>query len=382
MKIQSIQEVLVFYPFFPTYRRSILETLAQRTDIKFNFAAGVQGRAEIQSLSVDDFPHLHQLRTRKLGQVSLNPGAVRIALCSKYDTVILAPATLSVSVWCILILRRLNSRNTYLWGQCGKPGATGLKRRTQEVMNRLATGLLVYGESERNGATSHGTPATKVQIVNNAVEHEGSVSQLGPTEFDATSSRRGIGNDAPNLPISIAFVGRITPQKRLDALVDAVQLLSQKYPLITATIVGDGTALPALRQRVKTGKLPVQFLGAIHDSERLRQVFESATIVVAPSEIGLLAVDAMLHGVPVLYGDNPLKNGPEVEALTLGVNAATFTPGDPRSIADAVEMWISRAPHIKPATYREAAITALRTWSPESVALNIAAAVGSKTRHP
>lgn len=373
-----MQEVLVYYPFFPTYRRGILEALSQRSDIKFDFAAGVRGRAGIKSLSVRDYPPLRELRTRRLGEISTNPGVIRLALDSKYGAVILAPATLSLSVWSVLVLRRLKARRTYLWGQCGKPGAKGLKRLAQEVMNRLATGLLVYGESEREGATSRGTDATKVRIVNNAVEHEGTVDQLSPAEFNAASLRRGIGSIAPVLDITIAYVGRVSPQKRVDALVDAVQLLQEDYPHLKATIVGDGTALPGLRQRVRAERLPIELLGALHDSGGLSQVLESATLVVAPSEIGLLAVDALLHGVPVLYGDNPLNNGPEVEALTLGVNAATFAPGDARAIADAVAAWIARTPHIDPDIYREATIGALDRWSPESVASNIAAAVSSR----
>lgn len=375
MNETSTQKFLIFYPFFPTYRLAILEALAGRQDVSFEFAAGCRGRAGIKSLNAADFSDLLELRTRRIGPFSSNPGALRLSLNSKFDAVVIAPATLSVSVWSILIARRLRARETYLWGQCGKPGARGPKRFVQEAMNRLATGLLVYGESEREGATSRGTSMDKVHIVNNAVEHPGTHDWLSSDEFDAESFRRGIGNATPLTDINVAYIGRVSPQKRVDALVDAVRLLRGDYPNLKATIVGDGAALPGLRERVDAERLPIELLGAIHDSAGVTRVLSGATVVVAPSEIGLLAVDALLHGVPVLYGDNRLGNGPEVEALTLGVNAQTFSPGDPGAIADAISSWITGAPAIDPVSYREVTLRASKRWSPDKVASKITAAI-------
>jgi glycosyltransferase involved in cell wall biosynthesis len=376
--MKQVSSVLIFYPFFPTYRQGILQALARRPELGFFFAAGTRGRAGIKSLTKAEFSDLRELRAFRFRGVSIHLGILRESLSSKHDVVVVAPATLSITVWGILFLRRLFRRQTFLWGQCGKPGDIGLKRAVQEVTNRLATGLLVYGESERAGAIAWGTNPRKVFVVNNAVEHPGVVAIQSRSEFDSASFARGVGNPTSVTDVVVTYVGRVSHQKRVGALIDAVKLLSNDFPRLRAIIVGDGAALQEIRERVHRENLPVEILGAIHDSDELSQILTSTTLVVAPSEIGLLAIDAVQHGIPVLYGDNPLNNGPEVEALTLGVNAATFAPGDPNAIAAAIVDWMARAPSIDPAHYRDATISAIEIWSPENVAANIASALQGK----
>jgi len=367
--------VLVFYPFFPTYRQSILESLETVSDANFHFVAGVRGRAGITSLTESNFPALAALPTRRLGSISVNPGVVRLALRSEYDSVIVAPATLSLSVWAVLLLRAMTGKRTYLWGQCGKPAATGLKRFAQEVMNRLATGLLVYGESEQIGATAWGTRAAKVHIVNNAVEHTSALGELGEFEFYRLLGERGIGKALPEAEIRMTYIGRVSHEKRIDSFLEALVLLREEFPRLKATIVGEGAARVDIQERVSREGLPVEVLGAIHDAKRLEEIFARTTVVVAPSEIGLLAVQSLQHAVPVLYGDNPLRNGSEVEALTLNINAGKFRPADPDAIAESVASWLRRAPDMNVREYREATLSALTRWSPQSVAGRIVAVV-------
>src|SRR5699024_3163343 len=103
------------------------------------------------------------------GPFSWDHKVFRKAVSKHFTTVILAPAVSSVTTWATLVFRKLLRRKTLLWGQCGKPGDRTFKRLLQEVMNRMATGLLVYGSIEEAGAVELGTPSDKIHRVHNAV---------------------------------------------------------------------------------------------------------------------------------------------------------------------------------------------------------------------
>ncbi|GAB3616249.1 hypothetical protein GCM10027416_08060 [Okibacterium endophyticum] len=147
------------------------------------------------------------------------------------------------------------------------------------------------------------------------------------------------------------------------------------HPDIEATIVGEGDALESLRERAAREELPIRFLGAIHDSNELEGVFENATLVVAPAAIGLLAVDALQYGVPVVYPDSPMRNGPETEALTEGVNALSFDPTTPDALASAVEEWLHKMSDVDVDSFVSSVREALDLWSAANVARSIQDAI-------
>lgn len=362
--------VLLFYPYFPTYRRGILNSLADSEAARVTIVAGTKGRASIDVLTSHEVPGLQETRTWRLGPVSWHPEAVRRALGSEFDAVVMSPATLSASVWAVLIIRRLRRQNTYLWGQCGEPGARNLKRWVQEIMNRCASGLLVYANSARDAACELGTNRTKVAVVGNAVEHHVSIDTLTTEEVKRLADNRGIGVEPTGKPIHLLYIGRVTPGKKLERLVAAIRLLRERGHEVSASIVGGGSSLPELTDLVQSSGMPIDTPGPLYTDDELSLYFEKATVAVAPHSIGLLALDAIRHAVPVVYPINPV-NGPEFEALTLGTNAICFENLTAEGLADAVEHWLALAPRISKKDFEAATREAVRNWTPERVAARI-----------
>jgi len=98
----------------------------------------------------------------------------------------------------------------------------------------------------------------------------------------------------------IAYLGRLSPQKRVDLLLEAVHAARIAVPL---TIIGDGPDRARLERRVaELGLGNVRFLGAVPDAE-VPPIVSAADVVAFPAQregLGLAAAEALMLGVPVV----------------------------------------------------------------------------------
>ena len=158
----------------------------------------------------------------------------------------------------------------------------------------------------------------------------------------------------------------------LTVLLEAARKLRLQYGHLRVRVIGGGRAEEQLRR--ESSDPFIEFLGQINDNESLNETLKESTLVASPYIMGLLAVDALRAGVPVLVPDNP-QNGSEVESLSENINSIRFTPGDDVAIVNAVDRWLRIASKITETKYAQARDSALRTWSPASVAGRILDAI-------
>lgn len=373
MKEQQAIKILLYYFAFPHYRLNILkeiEALSQSFRVKVDFASGIKGRGGIKPIDPKDLPSLRVLQTMALGPLMWQRGVARAALGKEYSVVVLGPALSSVTTWLILLGRFLMRRPTYLWGQCGRLHDRTPRRIVQELMNRLATGVLVYGEKEAASARELGLPASRVHIVFNATRHN-SVSES--SEDDSFERMRAATRNAQETgEVALLHVGRINRTKHLETLIEASRLLLEQFPRLRLDIVGDGDDLPILQR--KYSDTHITYHGWVYDPTILNELFLSSTLVCSPFHMGLLAVDALRAGVPVLVPSNPM-NASEIECLTPGVNSEPFIANDARSLADAAVRWLQRADGISREAYLSARRTQLQVWQPSNVAHRLLSSV-------
>lgn len=365
--------VLFYYFGFPHYRKAILQELTAMESVRVSLVAGSSSRGGIAVLGAEDVRGLRNVKTRSFGPLTWDRGVLRKARGSRYDAVVLGPALSSLSTWATLIARRLVARPTYLWGQCGRVGDRSARRVFQEVMNRLATGLLVYGQAEAGAAGSLGMSPRKIHIVHNGTRSNGdSWSETRSREAFLRMRNSAHAASGPEGRMVLTFVGRLTRDKRLDVLLDAAEILSHDFRDVQVHIVGDGPMKSILQSR--SDSVHVTLHGWVYDEADLNKILETSTLVVSPYHMGLLAVDALRCGVPVLVPDNPMC-GSEVEALTAGVNSLRFTAGSPSDIAAKAKRWVELAPRVAEQDFVSARTSALRVWEPSSVATKILEAV-------
>lgn len=132
----------------------------------------------------------------------------------------------------------------------------------------------------------------------------------------------------------VVYAGRLSPEKGVDVLVDAVAHLPQGLPV---TIAGDGAERAALEQRARERGVAdrIAFLGRV-PAEQLHEVMRAAAVVVAPSRWyenqPMTVLEAFGCARPVVASD--LGGLPEL--VTDGVSGALVPHDDPRALAAAL----------------------------------------------
>jgi glycosyltransferase involved in cell wall biosynthesis len=116
-----------------------------------------------------------------------------------------------------------------------------------------------------------------------------------------------------DLDYYIAAVGRMVRGKDLGRLPRILALVRRECPTVGMVLVGDGPERVRL-ERVFVGSdfrvgRDVKFLGNISAPAELAKVLRMVDVIVNPGYIGLVAVDAMFAGIPVVLA-LPTKSGP------------------------------------------------------------------------
>lgn len=145
-------------------------------------------------------------------------------------------------------------------------------------------------------------------------------------------------NTAPR----ILYVGRLTAEKGVDVLLDAVDLLNRRGLLVHVDIVGDGAEWALLRKHpaVNHGR-NITFHGWVQEPARLDAFFLRADIFVQPSRtdgIPKVLLNAMAWGLPIVA----TTAGGIPDVVTNGTNGLLVHPGDATALADALECLVSQ----------------------------------------
>jgi glycosyltransferase involved in cell wall biosynthesis len=137
-------------------------------------------------------------------------------------------------------------------------------------------------------------------------------------------------------PWRLVAVGRASPEKGFDVLLDAVHIARRDGADVTLDIVGDGPDRAALEARSTQLGLAgaVRFLGPL-SRVALYERMATAHAVVVPSRregLGLVAVEALALGRPVIASQ--VGGLPEVVTAGTGI---LVPPGDPAALARALQ---------------------------------------------
>ena len=136
---------------------------------------------------------------------------------------------------------------------------------------------------------------------------------------------------------SFLYAGRLVPLKGVSDLIEAVSILNKRGHTAIVNITGGGPLEPELRKQIAVSKLcdRVMLLGTVL-AEHMYKIYRDNTILVLPSHreaFPMVVVEALACGMPVIV---TRSGGPEyIVDERMGL---ICPPGDPRALADAMEM--------------------------------------------
>ncbi len=203
-------------------------------------------------------------------------------------------------------------------------------RRTREANVELRTyrRVLVASEFVRQLAISNGVAADRVSVIPYFTH--------APTVVEPSQGR------------TVLFVGRVTPEKGVEMLIEAMRLVPDPWQLV---IVGEGMSMPRVTRAVADAGLTdrVTCRGWLN-GEALAQAYRDAAVVVVPSRwpeaFGIVGIEALAQARPVVAfrtggipewlheGDGGHLVPPgDVAALAVGIRALLDAPGDAARLA-------------------------------------------------
>ncbi len=153
-------------------------------------------------------------------------------------------------------------------------------------------------------------------------------------DVESARERHGLEGDF------LLFVGRLTPKKGVEHLVDAAGLLADDGYRVPVVVVGDGPLRVELERRVRDRGADVRFAGGLPRVE-LDALYTASTAVVVPS-----VVDASgnTEGTPVVALEALAAGSPVIASVVGGLpdvvrdehNGYVVPPGDPGALAAAI----------------------------------------------
>ena len=353
---KQLPSTAIAYHYFALYRLPVLRALAR------DYAAA-QAPLHLFSDRVSNLPSIKLVPPELAGQpvdqgglpwrfvknlwlgpaVLLQPGLLAGLIRSRARTVILLGNSYFLTTWiCALVLRLLGRRVLY-WTHGVTRKESGLIKLVRQAFYKLPHGFLLYSHwAKRELSENFGLRNDQLHVVYNSLDYDAHLALRDSiTPEDQGALRREIFDDLAGDPI-LVYIGRLTPGKQLDLLLQAAHRLGN----VNVLMVGDGPDRDRLQQIGRDLDLGprLHFHGACYDEEEIGRILGAADLCVVPDQLGLTIIHAFSFGTPLVTHDDQEGHGPEIEALEPGVTGALFPRGSVQGLAQVIRGWLEGHP--------------------------------------
>lgn len=133
----------------------------------------------------------------------------------------------------------------------------------------------------------------------------------------------------------IGAVGRLSPEKGFDYLIEAFSKIVEKRPRTKLLILGEGGMRGVLEEKVRGLELQDRVLmpGYVQDASRYMGFFDVFVLSSVTEGLPMTLLEAMQAGKPVISS----RVGGMTDVLHHGENGILVAPADPSALADAIE---------------------------------------------
>jgi glycosyltransferase involved in cell wall biosynthesis len=198
---------------------------------------------------------------------------------------------------------------------------TALYRASNARALRHSDRVACVSEHMASVARAEGAAPQSIRVVPNPIELDRFAAGA-----DAAAGREGGGRD-----IDVLFVGRLSREKGVDVLLEAMRSVPGDPRLV---IAGDGPLKAELQQQAAQAGIPAEFTGWI-GPDALPALVARAHVQVVPSRSepqGVVVVEALATGTPVIGA----RVGGIPEMVVDGETGWLVAPNDPAALRDAI----------------------------------------------
>ncbi len=321
-------------------------------DVEFYFGNEM---GDVKKIDYEIFTHpVHEVINYKLGPFRWQSKVSWLPFRRDYDCFVMLGEPMTLSTWILLVLGKLRRKRMIFWthGWYGREGF--VKKFIKKIFFRLADVTMTYGEYAKELMIKEGFKEDAIKVIYNSLSYDEQLSIRCQLTENAIF-RNHFNNDFQ----TVVFIGRLTPVKKLDQLLNACNIARNNGFDYNLVFIGDGQEFQNLQSETEALSLMdrVWFYGPSYDEKELSTLLYNADLCVAPGNIGLTAIHAMTFGCPCISHNDFKWQMPEFEAIKEGVTGSFFKKDDIESLSNAIHNWLStkkeKRNEVREACYKE-----------------------------
>ena len=221
--------------------------------------------------------------------------------------VILAEGASSIfSLSTAFIYTKLFHKRLIMWsmGRLAGREYSGIRKMIQSWIRTIeinSDALFVYSSQAEKYFIHEGVDPRRIFKAVNVIDTKAKISSLRESE----PIRKELG-------FNVVFVGAINKTKRIEILIDAVELLSQRHRDVKLHLIGDGNYMPNIRDYITNKELDSIVVLHGRVTEGLNVLLSHYQVLALPGLGGLAIVDGMISSLPIISG---LADGTELDLI-------------------------------------------------------------------
>ena len=231
------------------------------------------------------------------------------------DLVVVEQALHNPETFLLLLQSARGRYGVAMWGHGRSYSTTQSASRAvlKQWLTRRGDWFFAYTQSGADHVVQHGFPRARVSVLNNTIDAErlrADLDAVDPRELDGFRREHALTSGRTAL-----FLGGVDEKKGIGFLLESARIAGEMMPGFALLVAGDGGSMPTA-QAAQADGVPVRLLGRT-DGHAKALALRAADVLAIPEGIGLVAVDALVSGRPIITTDQPL-HGPEYDYLVPG----------------------------------------------------------------
>ena len=355
-----MRKVVLFSNIFPFYSKAFWSLLVEKID---NLRIGIQFYDNRGIKLVDikkTYSKKNQEKFFKVKNILFNNkhliyqfGVIYRSIFWKIDKGIFLGDAKVISTWIASLILKIRGIEVVYWthGLYGKENF--LKLYIRKLFYGLADKFIVYERRGKELMIENGFNSHNIYVIFNSLDYNLN-NKIYKDLLSKKNNSTLLNFENPDKPI-ICFIGRLTPQKKLDMLINAFNKINQDKYRINLLIIGEGHERKNLEKLASKGikQKQIFFIGEVYDNYIAGELLFNSALCVSPGNVGLTAIHSLSFGTPVLTHNNFDNQMPEVQAINEGENGGFFVENDLDDLIKKIEIFCLKNRNISKDKCRE-----------------------------
>ena len=322
-------KIRVFQPIVPEYRVALFDSLVSKYLGRIEVCASESLEKDV-SFELRKMPFDYAHPFRRIGPFLWQKGLSLKGL-SKGDVIVVCGDIHQLSSLWIALKAKLYGIKVVWWGHHVSALANERNVRVRLwIAKRLSDVYLCYTDVGVKYLEQREFQRARVFATGNTIDLD--AVERATKEWDGV---RKFGDKK-----TLLFCGVLRDKVRVDVLLRALKILSDRVDNLYCIIIGGGVMESDWKKLAKELGVDslVTWVGEVRGQDKLAPWFLSSDLFVYPGRIGLSLIHAFSFGLPVVLNDNERNHGPEYEAFHPGDNGWAFHENDEVDFARQIEV--------------------------------------------